>query len=162
MVSDSRPAWQKARDSDQTVPQAIYTIFFSGGSLIGGLTGGYIAGREGWQYLFWIPLALFAFTSFAFLLFVPETHFDREGQLSKNRESDDGGLSNAGEQDQARVDTVERLSSATTQPFTFAQSLRIRVHRGNYITALEIFGPSGDVGRHAALQRSAGRPRYHR
>ncbi|CAK1366123.1 putative MFS-type transporter [Cercospora beticola] len=110
---------------------AFYSTFLSVGSILGGLVGGYIAGNLGYRYLFWIALAPLAFTLVAQILFVPETIFDRQGQMEQDQ------LQNTTIFEKAEVDTVERVSdvshSSEQEHFTFARSLRVGVYRGHIV-----------------------------
>ncbi|KAF2165323.1 hypothetical protein M409DRAFT_67192 [Zasmidium cellare ATCC 36951] len=112
----------------------IYTIF-----LVGGLCGGYIAGIQGYRYIFWITTALLAFVLLGTMFFVAETSFDREAQFLVERES--GGLRSGelfGDEKTANVEMIERVSPSSRlnvdrETFTFAQSLRVGVYRGHFL-----------------------------
>ncbi|USW51897.1 Putative major facilitator superfamily, MFS transporter superfamily [Septoria linicola] len=115
---------------------AIYTIFLSGGSFVGGVAGGYIAGTLNYRYVFWISLAMLAFVLVAQIVLVPETRLDRAEQLLQDQIS--AGVQIAyGEKQKAGVETIERAPtnslSLAPQEFTFASSLRIGVYRGNVL-----------------------------
>src|SRR5690348_3501946 len=57
--------------------QAFYTASLASGSVIGGITGGYIAHQLGWAGQFWIGTALTGLAFLATIFLVPETMFDR-------------------------------------------------------------------------------------
>ncbi|KAL2257811.1 hypothetical protein VTK26DRAFT_9136 [Humicola hyalothermophila] len=59
---------------------AFYTGSLASGSVIGGITGGYIAGRLGWLKLFWVGAALAGLACLCTLFLVPETIYDRGKQ----------------------------------------------------------------------------------
>ena len=58
-------------------PQAFYTASLASGSVVGGITGGYIAHELGWARQFWIGTGLAGLAFVATFFFVPETMFDR-------------------------------------------------------------------------------------
>lgn len=110
----------------------MYTIFLSGGSFVGGLGGGYITAFQGYKYNFWITLALLAFVFVCQIFLVPETSFDREAQLLRDREY--VGEVNFGKE-KSGVEMIEQASPAPSirDTFTFAQSLKVGVYRGNLL-----------------------------
>lgn len=113
----------------------IYTIFLAGGSFIGGLGGGYIAGNHGYKYIFWISTAIFGAIFLAELLLVPETSFDRESQFEAERSA--MGISDEYMiDDKIDVEMIERTISGRPNvhgSFTFAESLKVGVYRGNLV-----------------------------
>ncbi|KAL2197709.1 major facilitator superfamily domain-containing protein [Corynascus similis CBS 632.67] len=56
---------------------AFYTASLASGSVIGGITGGYIATQLGWVSQFWVGTGLTGLTFLATIFFVPESMFDR-------------------------------------------------------------------------------------
>ncbi|KAK4157152.1 hypothetical protein C8A00DRAFT_40385 [Chaetomidium leptoderma] len=56
---------------------AFYTASLAGGSVVGGITGGYIAVELGWFKQFWFATGLAGLAFFATVFLVPETMFDR-------------------------------------------------------------------------------------
>ncbi|KAK4503264.1 hypothetical protein PRZ48_006692 [Zasmidium cellare] len=119
------------------VGETIYTIFLAGGSFVGGLCGGYIAGLQGYQYIFWITTALMAFVLLGTVLSVPETSFDREKQFLVERESNGPFAGDAVlEEKTANVEMIEQAnpsSQSRGETFTYAQSLKIGVYRGHLL-----------------------------
>jgi MFS family permease len=59
------------------LPQAFYTASLASGSVVGGITGGYIAAELGWVMLFWIGAGLTGLACLLTIFLVPETMFDR-------------------------------------------------------------------------------------
>jgi hypothetical protein len=96
----------------------VYTIFLCGGSLFGGLTGGYVGYNHGWTSVFWVSTALSAFNFLAVVLFVPESLFDRA-------QADDATTSSldAKGPDAKEVETVQVQTQAPSEHLTLAQSL---------------------------------------
>ncbi|KAK4164963.1 major facilitator superfamily domain-containing protein [Cladorrhinum sp. PSN259] len=56
---------------------AFYTAALAGGSVVGGIAGGYIAMRLGWFQVFWVSTALTALAFICSVLWIPETIYDR-------------------------------------------------------------------------------------
>ncbi|KAK3997532.1 major facilitator superfamily domain-containing protein [Cladorrhinum sp. PSN332] len=56
---------------------AFYTAALAGGSVVGGISGGYIAIRLGWFQVFWIGAALAGLAFICSVLWIPETIYDR-------------------------------------------------------------------------------------
>ncbi|KAK3369996.1 major facilitator superfamily domain-containing protein [Podospora didyma] len=57
---------------------AFYTAFLASGSVVGGISGGYIATRHGWFSLFEVNAVLSGIAFLCTLLLVPETIYQRE------------------------------------------------------------------------------------
>jgi MFS family permease len=96
------------------------------GSLLGGLSGSYIAASHGWRWVQWTNVILSGGNFLLCLVFLPETLFDR----AKAMQYDEVGPSSvAYEKDQTKtIEKVERPS--VHKPYTFARSLSIGVYRG--------------------------------
>lgn len=116
---------------------AIYTIFLSLGSLVGGVTGGYIASAYGYKYIFWVGTALSA-ASFLFILVLqPETLYDRTIPAVA-----DNGAHTTDKEDGRPMETkgsdhIAHLEeSSSYRPFTYGRSLRVGVNRGGLPRAL--------------------------
>ncbi|KAK4119831.1 MFS general substrate transporter [Parathielavia appendiculata] len=105
---------------------AVYTIFLCGGSLFGGLTGGYIGYSHGWISVFWVSTALSAFVFLGVVFLIPETLFDRVP-------GDDASPSSAYIDSKApetkEIETVQTQVPQTHTHLTFAQSLSINLGR---------------------------------
>ncbi|KAK4669822.1 uncharacterized protein QC763_206340 [Podospora pseudopauciseta] len=56
---------------------AFYTAALASGSVVGGISGGYIAVRLGWFQVFWVSAVLAGITFLCSVLFVPETIYER-------------------------------------------------------------------------------------
>ena len=108
---------------------AIYTLFLGGGSFVGGLVGGYIAGNLGYKYIFWITIALSIFVFFCQLLLVPETLFDRRSHL---RQEDVNNFPVEKGDVRQTESSVEPHYQGT---FTFAQQMKLVTYRGHVIRA---------------------------
>ncbi|EMC95506.1 hypothetical protein BAUCODRAFT_123934 [Baudoinia panamericana UAMH 10762] len=107
---------------------AVYTIILASGSFVGGLCGGYIAGINGYKYIFWISAALSGFIFLCQFFLVPETLFDRSAHLSR--------------QDAIREVLTEKIniahveiqsSPAPNDSFPIGQQLKVGIFRGNVI-----------------------------
>ncbi|KAL2163025.1 hypothetical protein VTH06DRAFT_6861 [Thermothelomyces fergusii] len=64
---------------------ALYTASLASGSVVGGITGGYVAADLGWVGQFWIGTGLSGLTFLATVLLVPESLFDRDRQTALAR-----------------------------------------------------------------------------
>ncbi|KAH6850644.1 major facilitator superfamily domain-containing protein [Chaetomium sp. MPI-CAGE-AT-0009] len=64
---------------------ALYTASLASGSVVGGITGGYIAFELGWVQQFWIATGLSSIAFLLTVLFVPETMFQRKVILPVER-----------------------------------------------------------------------------
>lgn len=60
-----------------THDQAFYSASLATGSVIGGITGGYIAAELGWVRQFYVGMVMSGIASLAVMFLVPETMFDR-------------------------------------------------------------------------------------
>jgi len=102
----------------------LYSIFLAGGSIFGGLTGGYIGYEHGWTSVFWVSTALSGFVFLGVLFFVPETLYDRAP-------ADDASLSSEDNKDPdtKEVETVQVQPQVAQESFTFVQTLSINVGR---------------------------------
>ncbi|KAH7014934.1 major facilitator superfamily transporter [Ilyonectria destructans] len=104
---------------------AIYTVFLAGGPLIGGIAGGYIGFNLGWQYIFWVGIALSGTCFFGVLFLVPETLYDREF-VSPFAANETLG------EDKPGLTQIETTQSAETyEPFTYVKSLGFARPRGD-------------------------------
>ncbi|KAK4142510.1 major facilitator superfamily domain-containing protein [Dichotomopilus funicola] len=56
---------------------AFYSASLATGSVVGGITGGYIAAELGWTRQFYVGMAISGIASLAVMFLVPETMFDR-------------------------------------------------------------------------------------
>ncbi|EAQ86360.1 hypothetical protein CHGG_07613 [Chaetomium globosum CBS 148.51] len=56
---------------------AFYSASLASGSVIGGITGGYVAAKFGWVKQFWLASGLAAISCLTLALLVPETMYDR-------------------------------------------------------------------------------------
>lgn len=104
---------------------AIYTVFLSFGSLVGGIAGGYIVSAMGLVWIHWMNVILSAITFVICLVFQAETLYDRPQWLN-DLEAEDG------------KDHVEKkeMATATVQappssypPYSYMKSLRLISYR---------------------------------
>ncbi|KXH69640.1 major facilitator superfamily transporter [Colletotrichum salicis] len=108
--------------------QAIYTVFLAGGSLIGGIAGGYIGYQLGWAYIFWVGTAVSAACFIATLFLVPETLYDRV--VSSNIDAAGSGQSPIDEKGiESHVEDAQR-QVLDYRPFTYGRSLGFTHYRG--------------------------------
>ncbi|KAI3557096.1 major facilitator superfamily transporter [Colletotrichum abscissum] len=109
---------------------AIYTVFLAGGSLIGGIAGGYIGFQLGWFHIFYVGIALSAACFVTTLFLVPETLYDRV--VSPNVDAagqspiDEKGMESHVEDAQSQV--------LDYRPFTFGRSLGFTHYRGGVLS----------------------------
>ncbi|PNS17297.1 hypothetical protein CAC42_6980 [Sphaceloma murrayae] len=107
---------------------AIYTIFLTAGSLVGGVVGGYVAYSIGWRWTMWLHVIFAGATFLGCLFFLPETMFDRDAALAAVH--DDIEVSSDGEKEKSRQ--VERINSQVFPPYTFARSLGVMKPRPGF------------------------------
>lgn len=113
---------------------AVYTTFLSLGSIIGGITGSYIAFHHGWAYVFWVGTALSAACFVGTLFFVPETLYHRNNALSPQSSRTQQDSSKVGETLHVESYPQTNASSSEYRPFTFARSLGFGpIHGGNIL-----------------------------
>ncbi|KAI9659538.1 MAG: hypothetical protein M1821_001797 [Bathelium mastoideum] len=120
---------------------AIYTLFLAQGSLVGALTGSYIAAAHGWRWTQWINTILAGAVFVLCFFFQPETLYGRRQWTSDYSttartgsvpQTEDIVLQD--EKDQvAKVEETTGDSRANYAPFTFSRSLSIGVYRGNVL-----------------------------
>ena len=105
--------------------QAIYTVFLSFGSLVGGVAGGYIVDSMGLSWIHWMNVLLSAITFVLCLVFQAETLYDRPRWLN-DLEAEDG---------KDHVERKEALSAVQQPPpssypsYTYMKSLRLITYR---------------------------------
>lgn len=102
---------------------AIYTIFLTSGSLVGGLIGGYICASLDWRWTCYVPAIMAGGTLVLSFFFVPETMFDRARAMDDIHPADNTG---AEKEELSRVDT---LRSQVFEQYTFARSLKMGMYR---------------------------------
>ena len=97
--------------------------------MVGATSGGYIAGLHGVPYVFWVGVALSAFSFLCIFFFVPETLFKRE---TLDAQAADGLSKEAGKTPLASHHEVPGSGGS----FTYAKSLTHFVYRGGLIHQL--------------------------
>lgn len=100
----------------------MYTIFLCAGSLLGGITGGYIGFGYSWAMVFWVNTAVAGFTFLGVVFFLPETYFERARPDDASITSEDNK-----DPDTKEVETVQVQQQAAHQPYTFLQSLHVNI-----------------------------------
>ncbi|KAL4769352.1 major facilitator superfamily domain-containing protein [Aspergillus nidulans var. acristatus] len=103
-----------------------YTVFLCLGSLVGGISGGYIA-SHGLEWLHWVNVIICAILFVACLIFVPETLYKRDEPppvMSSER-------STSKEVESAQIEEVVYSPAQQYQDFTFVRSLKLYTYHGN-------------------------------
>ena len=114
-----------------------YTMCLAAGPFIAGVSGGYIAASLGYRWLFWISAILVGFTLVLELLIVPETLFDREAQFVREGRSDTDdshrvtSTSETKSSSHTKEDIAESERPPTQPPWTYIQSLKCGVYKGD-------------------------------
>ena len=123
-----------------------YTMCLAAGPFIAGVSGGYIAASLGYRWLFWISAILVGVTLVLEVLIVPETLFDREAQLVLEGQTDtddrhgaatstsDTKPSSHTKEDIASSSERERDRTPTQPRWTYIQSLKCGLYKGNIAT----------------------------
>ncbi|KAL9097388.1 MAG: hypothetical protein Q9165_000283 [Trypethelium subeluteriae] len=130
---------------------AIYTVFLSLGSLVGALSGSYIAAARGWRWTQWVNTILAGSVLILCFFFQPETLYGKRqgaahcGTTAKTTRPAEPSPTSLIIDEKDQVSRVEEdpsvsESSASYAPFTFTRSLRIGVYRGNNILG-KFIGP---------------------
>ncbi|KAL4871520.1 hypothetical protein BDV12DRAFT_163910 [Aspergillus spectabilis] len=105
-----------------------YTAFLCLGSLVGGVSGGYIAGNHGLAWLHWVNVIICAILLVAFALFVPETLYKREepnpAVLSAEKALKEGT-------ETSQIEEVIDQPQREYKEFTFLRSLKLYTNHGN-------------------------------
>jgi hypothetical protein len=129
-ISVDEPSWVLLpirgwiRDTDSPV-KAIYTVFLSLGSLMGGLCGGYIVAARGLAWIHWVNVILSAVTFVLCFIFQAETLYDRPQRTVQ--------LTN--DTDKPEVETKEAVTIADSAapssypPYTYMRSLKLITYR---------------------------------
>ncbi|OQO12751.1 hypothetical protein B0A48_02215 [Cryoendolithus antarcticus] len=107
---------------------ALYTVCLSGGSLLGGIIGGYIAGNLGYKYIFWITTALSVFIFLCQFFLVPETLFDRKSHLAHEERNN-----TYNDEKEGTERTEQAINSKYQSKFGIAQQLSVGMYRGHIV-----------------------------
>ncbi|KAL2135112.1 hypothetical protein VTI74DRAFT_9705 [Chaetomium olivicolor] len=108
---------------------AVYTIFLCGGSLFGGLTGGYLGFSHGWNSIFWVSTALSGVVFLGVALFVPETLFNRD--IVSEGSGSPADIQDSDNKDMPVTKEVEAVgakpypSVRTDEQYTFLDSIKL-------------------------------------
>ncbi|KAL4995068.1 major facilitator superfamily domain-containing protein [Aspergillus recurvatus] len=103
-----------------------YTVFLCLGSLVGGISGGYIA-SHGLEWLHWVNVIICAILFVACLVLVPETLYKRDEPppvLDTEKSASKEGES-------AQIEEVMTVHAQQYQDFTFLRSLKLYAYHGN-------------------------------
>lgn len=111
-------------EDDIDFSQAIYTVFLTLGSLVGGIAGGYIVASMGLAWIHWMNVLLCSITFVLCLVLQAETLFDRPQWLN-DLEGEDG---------KDHVERKEAISTAQSPPssypsYSYMKSLRLITYR---------------------------------
>lgn len=123
---------------------AIYTSLLALGSLVGGISGGYVAHEQGWAWIFWISTILSGILFLGILFFVPETLYDREETPRPLPPSSSPQHGSSSKADASFVEDTREAPTVTTtthtntpsnyRPYTFTRALGFtRPHTSNGI-----------------------------
>ncbi|KAL4911355.1 hypothetical protein BDW74DRAFT_164877 [Aspergillus multicolor] len=102
-----------------------YTALLCLGSLVGGISGGYIA-AHGLEWLHWVNVIITAILFVACLLFVPETLYKRDEPapiLTTEKSAIKG--------DDAQIEEVITTPQTQYSDYTFLRSLKLHTYHGN-------------------------------
>lgn len=121
------PSFPHTQTAQTNHPKAIYTVFLSLGSLVGGVSGGYIVSAMGLSWIHWMNVVLSAITFVLCLVFQAETLYHRPQWLN-DLEAEDG---------KPHTERKEAVSSITANqpppssypPHTYLQSLKLITYR---------------------------------
>ncbi|KAF2856662.1 MFS general substrate transporter [Plenodomus tracheiphilus IPT5] len=104
---------------------AVYTVFLSFGSLVGGVSGGYIVASMGLDWLHWMNVLLSAITFVLCLVFQAETLYDRPHTTIVM--SDDG--EKAGAVTKEAVVVADSAPASSYPAYSYMRSLRLISYR---------------------------------
>ncbi|KAF2762120.1 MFS general substrate transporter [Pseudovirgaria hyperparasitica] len=106
----------------------VYTIFLLTGSLVGGISGGYIAGNMGIPWIHWINVILAAITLVLCFFLAPETMFDRQKVLGLNSRQEPS-LDTHEKVPDIRLEQTTTHHNEITGSYSFLRSLKIGTYR---------------------------------
>ncbi|BCS23784.1 uncharacterized protein APUU_40228S [Aspergillus puulaauensis] len=104
-----------------------YTVFLCVGSLVGGISGGYIA-SHGLEWLHWVNVIICAILFVVCLIFVPETLYKRD---EPSPVINDEKLKEGAETSQ--IEEITNPSQHQYHDFTFLRSLKLYTYHGNLL-----------------------------
>ncbi|CEO59647.1 hypothetical protein PMG11_04315 [Penicillium brasilianum] len=109
-----------------------YTVCICLGPIIGGMSGGYIAGAKGLAWIHWVNVILAAILLLACATLVPETFFNRYAALPSSRNQH--LMKREGEPDAETVDNVAStsLTANLNQQTIYDSMLKLRKYEGNF------------------------------
>ncbi|KAJ4204160.1 hypothetical protein NW759_014997 [Fusarium solani] len=117
---------------------AVYTIFLTASSFLGGVIGGYIADTAGWRWTQWLNVITAGASFVAAFLFQAETLWTREQAPTTEPtcQSDAEPANHDPGQDKAEFRHQEDIDAEQYRDFTFVRALRIGLYRGNIMRHL--------------------------
>lgn len=104
---------------------AIYTVFLSLGSVIGGLSGGYIVAASGLDWLHWVNVIISAITFVLCLVFQAETLYDRPQTTVTF--SDD--VEKSGTETKEAVVIADSAAPSSYPPYSYMRTLKFITYR---------------------------------
>ncbi|KAJ5368662.1 uncharacterized protein N7496_008422 [Penicillium cataractarum] len=110
-----------------------YTVCICLGPIIGGMSGGYIAGTKGLAWIHWVNVILAAILLVACATLVPETLFQRF-QTTPSSQNEDL-IKSEGELDDETVENVASTSinDNLNQQTIYGSMLKLRKYEGNFV-----------------------------
>ncbi|OKP11199.1 hypothetical protein PENSUB_3221 [Penicillium subrubescens] len=101
--------------------------------IIGGMSGGYIAGTKGLAWIHWVNVILSAILLLACAILVPETLFDRTKALPSSQNQD--LISSEGKPDAEIVENVTSTSpdDSLNRQTIYDSMLKMRKYEGNFL-----------------------------
>ncbi|KAF2151533.1 major facilitator superfamily transporter [Myriangium duriaei CBS 260.36] len=108
---------------------ALYTVCLTGGSLIGGVIGGYITASLGWQWTMWLSAILSGAILVLSIFFLPETLYDRIYESNTTTMTPGQGDSRKEYGSVAHEERVEHHH----RPYTFTRSLGFMAPRSGLL-----------------------------
>ncbi|KAL2871148.1 major facilitator superfamily domain-containing protein [Aspergillus lucknowensis] len=108
----------------------LYTVFLSVGSLVGAITGGYIGGNLGLEWLHWVNVIICAILFVACFFLVPETLYAREEPSPTNLDAEKALKEGA---ESSQIEQAVSAPRREYQDFTFLRSLKLYTYHGNFM-----------------------------
>ncbi|KAF2728094.1 MFS general substrate transporter [Polyplosphaeria fusca] len=106
---------------------AVYTVFLAMGSLVGAISGGYIAFNHGLRWLHWTNVIMAAITFALCFLLLPETLYQRPAETNVTASASEKPTTEM--QDTTAAEPSHR-------PFTFTRSLKLSTYRPGILQKL--------------------------
>ncbi|KAJ5811432.1 major facilitator superfamily domain-containing protein [Penicillium riverlandense] len=112
-----------------------YTVSIALGPIIGGITGGYIAGNQGLAWIHWVNVILSAILLVACFFLVPESLYKRERLVTSHAHAPDETPENEKERKDKSSQLIENVSPESIEsphqlPSTFTHYMRLYTYHG--------------------------------